>query len=160
MFFYIYENAHGGATSQDFYQKYVSKNETKQISKYVKNQRDGATSQDSYRFYKSDGATSRDFYRIFDQTCWKKMTTPKNIENMSKIKVSTRVCQKYVDMYARMSFLCRESIYYFFDANKSRISKSVASLIVFFRARSFYIDGFRIARRFGVKKWQSVKKCF
>ena len=60
--------------------------------------------------------------------------------------------QKYDNIYARMSRICRESIFFGFDANKSRISKSIGSLIVLFRARSLYRNGFRIARRFVLEK--------
>ena len=73
----------------------------------------------------------------------------------------SRVCQKYVDIYARV---CREYVanlyYYFFDAIGSRISDSIGSLIVFSRALSLYIDGFMIARLFVLEKSQSHKSVF
>ena len=77
----------------------------------MRNQRGGATSQDSYRFYESDGATSRDFYRFVKNDMSKikvdRVDMSKYVAHMSKY---SRVCQKYVNIYARMSRICCESI--------------------------------------------------
>ena len=131
--------------------------------KYVENKFVGATSQDFYRFYQSDGATSRDFYSKYVEKRQHNKNMSKNqrssLVNMSK---SYRVCQKYVEILPRMSRIsvARIYIYLFIDANKSRISDSIARHIVFSRARSFDIDGFRIARRFVLEKSETHKSVF